>query len=107
VLQSFALFYGDFCKDLYSVDSDEAMKRGDEALKASSFLPNFHNVAHSGRLAYRSNVSSRFVWRGLSSDITAWTRECLYEDSPHHDIRNIPWCEDCCLLIRYSKYSLV
>jgi hypothetical protein len=36
VLQSFALFYGDFCKDLYSVDSDEAMKRGDEALNASS-----------------------------------------------------------------------
>jgi hypothetical protein len=28
--------FGDFCKDLYSVDSDEAMKRGDEALNASS-----------------------------------------------------------------------
>jgi hypothetical protein len=33
---SFGLFYGDFCLDLYSVDSDEAMKRGDEALNASS-----------------------------------------------------------------------
>jgi hypothetical protein len=26
VLKSFGLFYGDFCMDLYSVDSDEAMK---------------------------------------------------------------------------------
>jgi hypothetical protein len=31
----FALFYSDFCMDLYSVDSDEAMKQGDEALDAS------------------------------------------------------------------------
>jgi hypothetical protein len=23
----------------------------------------------------------------------------MYEDSPHHDIRNIPWCKDYCLLI--------
>ena len=35
LLDSFGLFYGDFCMDLYSVDSDEAMKRGDEALNAS------------------------------------------------------------------------
>jgi hypothetical protein len=34
VLENFARFYGDFCMDLYSVDSDEAMKRG-EALNAS------------------------------------------------------------------------
>jgi hypothetical protein len=27
VLDSFGLFYGDFCLDLYSVDSTEAMKR--------------------------------------------------------------------------------
>jgi hypothetical protein len=32
----FALFYGDFYMDLYSVDSEEAMKRGDEALNTSS-----------------------------------------------------------------------
>ncbi len=36
VLDSFGLFYGDFCMDLYCVDLDEAMKRGDEALNASS-----------------------------------------------------------------------
>jgi hypothetical protein len=36
VLDSFGLLYGDFCMDLCSVDSDEAMKRGDEALNASS-----------------------------------------------------------------------
>jgi hypothetical protein len=35
VLESFALFYGNFCIDLYIVDSDEALKRGDEALNAS------------------------------------------------------------------------
>jgi hypothetical protein len=28
-------------------------------------------------LASRGIISSRIVWRGLSSDITAWTRECL------------------------------
>jgi hypothetical protein len=37
----------------------------------------FHNVAHPGRLASRRIISSRFVWRGLSSNITAWTHECL------------------------------
>ncbi len=37
----------------------------------------FHNVAHPGRLASRRIISSRFVWRGLSSDITAWARGCL------------------------------
>jgi hypothetical protein len=43
VLESFALFYGDFCMDLYSVDSDDVIKRGDEALNASSlqFLSSF------------------------------------------------------------------
>jgi hypothetical protein len=35
-LESLAPFFGDFCMDLYSVDSDEAMMRGDEALNASS-----------------------------------------------------------------------
>jgi hypothetical protein len=36
----------------------------------------FHN-AHPGRLVSRSIISSGFVWHGLSSDITAWTRGCL------------------------------
>jgi hypothetical protein len=35
-LESFALFYGDFFMYLFSVDSNEAMKRGDKALNASS-----------------------------------------------------------------------
>ncbi len=35
---------------------------------------NLHNISHPGRLASSRLVSSRFVWRGLSSDITAWTR---------------------------------
>jgi hypothetical protein len=37
----------------------------------------FHNFAHPGRLASHHIISSRFVWHGLSSNITAWTRECL------------------------------
>ncbi len=36
-----------------------------------------HNVAHPGRLASRRIISSRFVWRSLSSDVTAWARGCL------------------------------
>jgi hypothetical protein len=36
----------------------------------------FHYV-HPGRLASHRIISSRFVWRGLSSNINAWTRECL------------------------------
>ncbi len=30
-----ALFNGDFCMNLYSVDSDEAIKQGDEAFNGS------------------------------------------------------------------------
>jgi hypothetical protein len=37
----------------------------------------FHNVAHPGRLASCRIISSRFVWRGLSSDVTAWARGYL------------------------------
>ncbi len=33
VLDSFALFYGNFCMDTFSVDSDEAMKLWSEAMK--------------------------------------------------------------------------
>jgi hypothetical protein len=36
VSRSPVLFCGDFCMNLYFVDSDEAMKRGDEALSTSS-----------------------------------------------------------------------
>ncbi len=32
VLAIFGLFYGDFCMDLYSVDSDEVMKQWSEAM---------------------------------------------------------------------------
>jgi hypothetical protein len=37
----------------------------------------FHNVAHPWRLASHRIISSRFVWRGLSSNITAWACGCL------------------------------
>ncbi len=35
-----------------------------------------HGIAHPGRLATRRLISSRFVWPGLSKDVTAWAREC-------------------------------
>jgi hypothetical protein len=38
VLESHALLNGNFFMTLYSVDSDEAMKRGNEALNASPLL---------------------------------------------------------------------
>ncbi len=37
----------------------------------------FHNVAHLGRLASRRIISSRFVWRSLSSNVTASACWCL------------------------------
>jgi hypothetical protein len=37
-----------------------------------NIFDHLHNVAHPGRLASRRIISSRFVWRGLSSDVTAW-----------------------------------
>jgi hypothetical protein len=37
----------------------------------------FHNVPHPGSLASRCIISSGFVWRGLSSDITTWAHGCL------------------------------
>jgi hypothetical protein len=37
VMETFAMFFfGDFYMELYTVDSDEAMKRGDEAFNGSS-----------------------------------------------------------------------
>ncbi len=35
-----------------------------------------HGIAHPGRLATRRLIFSRFVWPGLSKDVTAWAREC-------------------------------
>jgi hypothetical protein len=37
-IESHLLFNGDFFMNLHSVDSDEAMKQGDEALNTSSLL---------------------------------------------------------------------
>ncbi len=42
-----------------------------------NIFDHFHNVAHLGRLAFHRIISSRFVWHGLSSDVTAWARGCL------------------------------
>ena len=36
-----------------------------------------HNIAHPGRLASRRLLSSKFVWRGLAADASAWSHDCL------------------------------
>jgi hypothetical protein len=36
-----------------------------------------HGAAHPGRGATRRLISSRYVWKGLSTDVTAWAKACL------------------------------
>jgi hypothetical protein len=36
-----------------------------------------HGTAHPGRWATRRLISSRYVWKGLSTDVTAWAKACL------------------------------
>jgi hypothetical protein len=61
VLESFALFYGDFCMDLNSVVSDEAMKQGNEALNTSS-LQFFLSVKRFIAVTfYRKHIVQRFI----------------------------------------------
>jgi transposase InsO family protein len=36
-----------------------------------------HRTAHPGRWATRHLISSRYVWKGLSADVTAWAKACL------------------------------
>jgi hypothetical protein len=52
----------------------------------------FHNISHSGRLTCLCMVSSRFVWRGLATDITAWSQACLHcqQAKIHHHTRLQP-----------------
>jgi hypothetical protein len=42
-----------------------------------TIFDHFHNVTHPGRLASHHIISSRFVWRGLSSNVIAWAHGCL------------------------------
>jgi hypothetical protein len=36
-----------------------------------------HRATHPGKRATRRLISSRYVWKGLSTDITAWAKACL------------------------------
>jgi cleavage and polyadenylation specificity factor subunit 1 len=38
----------------------------------------FHTLAHPGARATRRLMAARVVWRGMSSDITAWVRDCQH-----------------------------
>jgi hypothetical protein len=37
----------------------------------------FHGTAHPGMQATRRLIPSRYVWKGLSTDVTAWAKACL------------------------------
>ena len=36
-----------------------------------------HGTAHPGRRVTRCLISSRYVWKGLCTDVTAWAKACL------------------------------
>jgi hypothetical protein len=36
-----------------------------------------HGVSHPGIRATKRLISSRYVWKGLSTDVATWSRECL------------------------------
>jgi hypothetical protein len=57
-----------------------------------SIFDHFHNVALFRRLAFCRIISSRFVWRGLSSDVTGWARGCLacQQGKIHRHSRLVP-----------------
>jgi hypothetical protein len=51
----------------------------------------FHSVSHPGRIASCRIVSFRFIWCGLSSNITAWKRACLScQQGKIHDHARLP-----------------
>jgi hypothetical protein len=51
-----------------------------------------HNISHPGRLASRRIISSRFVWRGLSSNVATRARACLHcqQSKTHHHTHLLP-----------------
>ncbi len=53
---------------------------------------NLYNISLPGWLASRRMISSRFVWRGLSSDFNTWARSCLHCQQPktHRHARLLP-----------------
>ncbi len=57
-----------------------------------NIFDHFHNVAHPGRLASHCIISSRFVWRGLSSNVTAWAhrRPACQRGKIHRRTRLVP-----------------
>jgi hypothetical protein len=57
-----------------------------------TLFDHFHNVAHPRRLTSHRIISSRFVWHGLSSNVTAWVRGCLacQQGKIHRHTRLVP-----------------
>jgi cleavage and polyadenylation specificity factor subunit 1 len=52
-----------------------------------------HSISYpAGRLASRCLVSSWFVWRGLTNDITSWAKSCLHcqRSKIHRHTRLLP-----------------
>jgi hypothetical protein len=61
-------------------------------LRKDIFL-HLHSISHTaGRLASQRLVSSWFVWRGLTNDITSWAKSCLHcqRSKIHRHTRLLP-----------------
>ena len=56
-----------------------------------------HGAAHPGRRATRRLISSRYVWKGLSSDVTAWATACLgcQRAKVHRHVQVLPSTSQC------------
>jgi hypothetical protein len=52
----------------------------------------FHGMAHPGIRATKRLISSRFIWRGMASQIAQWTRHCptCQTQKIHHHTRTVP-----------------
>jgi hypothetical protein len=42
-----------------------------------SAFEHLHGATHPGRRPTRRLISSRYVWKGLSTDVTVWAKACL------------------------------
>ena len=61
---------------LCDVSSGSSRPLVPEVLCQQLFLT-LHGISHPGVCAFRSLLSSRFVWPGLARDIGLWSRSCL------------------------------
>ncbi len=106
VLESFTLFYGNFCMDLYSVDSDEAMCMRILLITVFEtsfymyieFLNKFHDIRNI-TLYTNTNTNTNNLF--LTARYMIHKIRCIkihyWIIVPHHEFRNIFLCENYCV----------